>query len=99
MAQLGKKEFLGLVQEAAIQLTEGGKYTKKDAALSLDAVLVALNTALANGDNVALQGHGVYEVRERAEHNGRNPQTGESIIVPASKTVGFRATGIKNAVK
>lgn len=98
MAQLGKKEFVDVVQ-ASVELGEGEKFTKKDAARAIDAVLTALYTALANGDDVALQGHGVYEIRERAAHTGRNPQTGESIEVPATQTVGFRVTGLKNAVK
>jgi DNA-binding protein HU-beta len=98
MAQLGKKEFIDVVQ-ASVELGEGEKFTKKDAARAVDAVLTALYTSLANGDDVALQGHGVYEVRTRAAHTGRNPQTGESIDIPETKTVGLRVTGLKNSVK
>lgn len=99
MAVLNKKEFVELVQ-ASYEVEEGAKKpSKKEAARSLDAVLTAIHTALANGDDVALQGHGVYEVRTRKAHTGRNPQTGEAIEVPETKTVGLRVTGLKSAVQ
>lgn len=97
MARIGKKEFIDVVQ-ASVELGEGEKFSKKDAARAIDAFLTGLHTALANGDEVALQDHGVYEIRTRAAHTGRNPQTGESIEVPETKTVGLRVTGLKKAV-
>ena len=46
---------------------------------------------LAKGEKVALAGLGVFEVRNRVARNGRNPRTGEDIVVPAQKTPAFRA--------
>ncbi|WP_029688365.1 HU family DNA-binding protein, partial [Thermoanaerobacter sp. A7A] len=47
--------------------------------------------ALKNGDKVQLVGFGTFEVRERAERKGRNPQTKEEITIPASKAPIFKA--------
>jgi len=46
---------------------------------------------LAKGNNVAVAGFGTFKVTERAARDGRNPQTGETIHIAASKSVGFKA--------
>lgn len=93
MAKLNKEQFITLVAEV-----KGS--TKKDARESVDAVLGAIESALANGDDVALSGHGTYEVRERSARTGRNPQTGEAIAIPEGKTVGFKVSDkLKGTVK
>ena len=58
---------------------------------ALDAVLDGISGALSNGDQVALVGFGTFLVRERAARMGRNPQTGATIQIGASKSVGFKA--------
>lgn len=98
MAKVNKEQLIELVSQV-VELDEGSKSTKKNARAYTDAVLTAIATALGNGDDVALQGFGVFEVRERSARAGRNPKTGEAISIPASKTVGFKANGIKSAVK
>lgn len=98
MAKLNKTDLVNLVAEL-VDLGEGAKSYKKNAAAYTEAVFAAIHTALANGDSVAIQGHGEYEVRERSARAGRNPQTGEAIQIPDSKTVGFVAKGIKSVVK
>ena len=56
--------------------------------------------ALVNGDKVALTGFGTFEVAERAARKGRNPKTGEEILIPASKAPKFKAgKALKDAVK
>jgi DNA-binding protein HU-beta len=56
-------------------------------------------TALAKGDQVSLIGFGTFSVRERAARTGRNPQTGQSIQIKASKTPSFKAgKALKDAV-
>jgi DNA-binding protein HU-beta len=98
MSKLTKDQLVDLVAEVVV-LDEGTKSTKKNARAYLDGVITAIHTALANGDTVPIQGHGVYETRTRAARVGRNPQTGEALNIPETKTVGFRATGIKAVVK
>ena len=74
--------------------------TKKDAAASLDAVLDTIKTALAEGDSVAITGFGAFHVKERPERTGRNPSTGETMTIKATKVPVFKAgKDLKEAVK
>ena len=82
------------------KVAEATELTKKDAGKAVDAVFSAVSDFLAAGEKVQLIGFGNFEVRERAERKGRNPQTGEEITIPASKVPGFRAgKALKDAVK
>ena len=65
--------------------------SKAEAGRALDAVLDGISGALSGGDQVALVGFGTFLVRERAARMGRNPATGETIQIAASKGVGFKA--------
>ena len=74
--------------------------SKKDADKALTAVLASIEEALVKGDKVQLIGFGTFEVRERAAKEGRNPKTGETIKIAASKVPAFKAgAALKNAVK
>lgn len=73
--------------------------SKADAQRSVDAVLDSITGALKKGDKVALTGFGTFEVRNRAARTARNPQTGETIQVKASKAPAFKAgKSLKDAV-
>lgn len=61
------------------------------AAAAVDAVLAAITAALAAGEQVTLPAFGTFEVRERAARTGRNPQTGETMEIAASRQPAFRA--------
>lgn len=63
---------------------------KKDAALAVDAVLDTITDTLGKKEQVSLVGFGTFDIRERSERTGRNPRTGEQIVIPASKTCVFR---------
>lgn len=65
--------------------------TKKDAAAALDATFAAITEAMVNGDKVNVSGFGIFEVKARAARTGRNPQTKETIQIPASKVPAFKA--------
>ena len=65
--------------------------SKAEAGRALDAVLNGIAGALSQGDSVALVGFGTFNVRERAARMGRNPATGATIQIAASKTPGFKA--------
>ena len=74
--------------------------SKKDAEKALAAVLGSIEDALKAGDKVQLIGFGTFEVRERAAKEGRNPRTGETIKIEASKVPAFKAgAALKNAIK
>jgi DNA-binding protein HU-beta len=73
--------------------------TKADAGRALDGFIQSVEEALKNGDSVALVGFGTFEVKERAERKGRNPQTGEEITIKAAKIPSFKAgKSLKDAV-
>jgi DNA-binding protein HU-beta len=73
--------------------------SKADATRAADAVLDTITGALSRGDQVTLVGFGTFSVRERAARAGRNPQTGETIQIKASKSPGFKAgKALKDAV-
>ena len=65
--------------------------SKAEAGRAVEATLSAIGSALAGGDSVSLVGFGTFNVRHRAARMGRNPQTGASIQIQASKSVGFKA--------
>lgn len=81
----------------AVAASTGG--SKAEAARNVDAVLDTITTSLKKGDRVALTGFGTFEVRQRSARTARNPQTGETIKVKASKVPAFKAgAGLKSAV-
>lgn len=65
--------------------------TKVDSSRALSAVTGAITDALSGGDSVSITGFGSFLVRERAARIGRNPQTGASIKISASKVPAFKA--------
>lgn len=74
--------------------------SKKDADAAIGATVNAIAEALKAGDKVALVGFGTFEVRERAERMGKNPQTGAAIKIAASKVPAFKAgKALKDALK
>lgn len=64
---------------------------KKDCDKLVAAFTDAIAETLAKGDKVQIAGFGTFEVRERPEREGRNPQTGETIKIAASKAPAFKA--------
>lgn len=72
---------------------------KSEAARAVDAVFDAITGALKSGDTVALVGFGTFNVKARAARSGRNPRTGETIEIAATKVPGFKAgKGLRDAV-
>lgn len=78
---------------------EKSGFSKKDAEKAVNTFLSVVTESLVNGESVQVAGFGTFEVRQRAEKQGRNPRTGESITVPAVAVPAFKAgKGLKNAV-
>ena len=73
--------------------------TKKDTELALYAFQEVVTETLISGDKVQLTGFGTFDITNRAERMGRNPQTGEEIKISASKSPKFKAgKALKDAV-
>ncbi len=82
---MNKSELIAAVAEKA-------GVAKSVADNTVNAVLEAIAGALKDGDKVAIAGFGNFEVKERAAREGRNPATGETITIAASKAVAFKAS-------
>lgn len=73
--------------------------TKADANRALDATFEAITKALKKGERVPVAGFGTFNVSKRKAREGRNPQTGATVKIPARKAVTFKAgTALKDAV-
>jgi DNA-binding protein HU-beta len=85
--------------ELIAQVAETAELSKVDAARAVDAVFDSIAAVLKNGDEVRLVGFGTFLVTKRAASEGRNPRTGETIKIPASKQPKFKpGKGLKDAV-
>jgi DNA-binding protein HU-beta len=89
---MNKAEFVGEVADAA-------GLTKVDAAKAIEAVIGVIEKALKKGDNISIVGFGTFTVRKRAARSGRNPRTGATIKIKASKVPAFKAgKALKDAI-
>ena len=87
-------------QDLIAKVAETAELSKKQAALVVNTVFDTISESLANGEKVQIIGFGSFDVRERAERKGRNPQTGAELVIPASKVPGFKAgKALKETVK
>ncbi|WP_327078550.1 HU family DNA-binding protein [Novilysobacter spongiicola] len=90
--RMNKADFVAAVADAA-------ELSKSDAANAVDAVVSVITKTLKKGDTVTLVGFGTFQVRKRAARQGRNPKTGETIKIKASKNPAFKAgKALKDAV-
>ena len=77
--------------ELVAAMAEQTNLSKKDAEAALKAFIDIVADELKKGEKVQLVGFGTFEVSERAAREGRNPQTGETMEIKASKTPKFKA--------
>ena len=90
---MSKQEFVDKVA------SEAG-LSKKDATAAVDAVLKTIEDELKGGGEVTFTGFGKFHVAERGAREGRNPRTGESMQISATKVPRFTAgSGLKKAIK
>jgi len=89
---VNKSEMIDMVAEAA-------DISKAAAGRAVDAVFEGITSTLKGGDTVTLVGFGTFSVSNRAARAGRNPRTGETIQIKASKMPKFKAgKALKDAV-
>lgn len=80
-------------------MAESADISKAAASRALDAMIDSISGALKKGDSLTLVGFGTFSVRSRAARAGRNPKTGETIQIKASKAPAFKAgKALKEAV-
>ncbi len=80
-------------------MAEAADISKAAAGRALDGMVDAITDAMKKGDTLSLVGFGTFSVKERAAREGRNPQTGETIKIKASKIPSFKAgKALKDAV-
>ncbi|MDX1251681.1 MAG: HU family DNA-binding protein [Pseudomonadota bacterium] len=90
---MNKSELIDAIAESA-------EISKAAAGRALDGMVKAVSKALKKGDTVSLIGFGTFTVRKRAARTGRNPQTGATLKIKASKVPAFKAgKALKDAVK
>ena len=77
--------------ELIAAIAEQAEISKKDAEKAVKAFIEVVTDELKKGEKVQLVGFGTFEVSERAAREGRNPQTGETMEIKASKTPKFKA--------
>ncbi len=84
-------------------LAAGSGLTKADSARAIDTLFGSsgvIARALRREERVQITGFGTFEAKHRKARTGRNPRTGATIMIPASKSPGFRAgKGFKDAIK
>ncbi|MCP1727080.1 DNA-binding protein HU-beta [Natronospira proteinivora] len=86
-------------QELIEAVAASADLSKADATRAVDSVVDTVTQTLKKGDQVTLVGFGTFSVKERAARTGRNPQTGQTIQIAASKVPGFKAgKALKDAV-
>lgn len=89
---MNKAELIDAMADAA-------DISKAAAGRALDGMVEAITDAMKKGDTLSLVGFGTFSVKERAARDGRNPQTGETIKIKASKIPSFKAgKALKDAV-
>jgi len=87
-----KSEFVDRVADSS-------GLSKKDASTAVDAVIKSIEEALKSGQDVTFTGFGKFHVAERGAREGRNPRTGETMQIAASRVPRFTAgSGLKKAI-
>lgn len=77
--------------ELVAQMADMCDLSKKDTEAALNAFLEVIQQNVEEGKKISLVGFGSFSLKERSARKGRNPQTGEELDIPASKSVGFSA--------
>ena len=85
-----KLEILMVKADLVEIIAREARITKVSAESAVNGIIGALKNALAQGERIELRGFGVFEVRPRKRGIGRNPRTGQEIVIPPGKSTRFR---------
>ena len=72
-------------------------FTKTGSAQIIETLFELIKQSLQNGEDVLISGFGKFSVKEKCQRNGRNPQTGEAVILPPRKVVTFKCSNVLRA--
>jgi integration host factor subunit alpha len=84
--------------EMAQQVQDKTGLTKKESMAVVDSLFKIVKNDLTNGDDVMISGFGKWMVKAKKERKGRNPQTGESMMIDARKVVTFKPSAVLRKV-
>lgn len=81
------------------RIHEKSGFSKKDSAELVEALFSLLKTTLETGEKLKIAGFGNFEVKQKADRRGRNPQTGETITIEARRILTFKPSAVlKSAI-
>ena len=85
--------------EIADKIASSTGFTKKESVEAMEAVFSIIKSTLEAGESLKISGFGSFEVKEKADRRGRNPQTGEEITIAARRVLTFRpSTMLKQGI-
>lgn len=79
------------------KLSESAGLSKKESAELIEAVFSLIKSTLESGEKLKIAGFGNFEVKQKAERRGRNPQTGEAISIEARRILTFKPSNVLKA--
>jgi DNA-binding protein HU-beta len=95
-----KEEVMATKSEFVDKVASESGLSKKDAGAAVDAVISTIETELKSGGEVSFTGFGKFHVAQRGAREGRNPRTGETMQIAATKVPRFTAgSGLKKAIR
>jgi len=75
-------------------IAEQNGFTKKKSTETVETILEIIKSTLSSGENVLISGFGKFCVKDKRERRGRNPNTGEDMMLSPRRLVAFRCSGI-----
>lgn len=79
-------------KELIVKITKETELSQQAVSSVVESMIEQIRSLLSRGDRITLSGFGTFLTRDRAQMSGRNPQTGESIVIPAHRAVKFSAS-------
>lgn len=79
-------------KELIVKITKETELSQQAASNVIESITEQVCALLCRGDRITLSGFGTFSTKNRAQREGRNPQTGESIVIPAHRAVKFSAS-------
>ena len=95
MARIIKGNFMTLTKGDLINKVYNSQttLTKKEARKAVETILRTIKSSLESNEDVLLSGFGKFSVKSKSDRKGRNPQTGESLVITARKVIKFKPSG------